>query len=38
VAAALRLSVHTIRGPIKTIFAKVGVSSRAELTAALAAR
>jgi DNA-binding CsgD family transcriptional regulator len=38
VATQLHLSVHTIRSHIKTIFTKVGVSSRAELTAALASR
>jgi DNA-binding CsgD family transcriptional regulator len=38
VATQLNLSVHTIRSHVKTIFAKVGVSSRAELTAALASR
>jgi DNA-binding CsgD family transcriptional regulator len=38
VATQLNLSVHTIRSHIKTIFTKVGVSSRAELTAALASR
>jgi DNA-binding CsgD family transcriptional regulator len=38
VAAQLNLSVHTIRSHVKAIFAKVGVSSRAELTAALASR
>jgi len=38
VAAQLNLSVHTVRSHIKSVFTKVGVSSRAELTAALAAR
>jgi DNA-binding CsgD family transcriptional regulator len=38
VATQLNLSVHTVRSHIKTIFTKVGVSSRAELTAALASR
>jgi DNA-binding CsgD family transcriptional regulator len=38
VAGQLNLSVHTVRSHVKTIFAKVGVSSRAELTAALASR
>jgi DNA-binding CsgD family transcriptional regulator len=38
VATHLNLSVHTIRSHIKTVFMKVGVSSRAELTAALASR
>jgi DNA-binding CsgD family transcriptional regulator len=36
VAGQLNLSVHTIRSHVKTIFVKLGVSSRAELTAALA--
>ncbi len=38
VATELNLSVHTIRSHIKTIFTKVGVNSRAELTAALVSR
>ena len=38
VAAQLNLSVHTVRSHVKSVFVKVGVSSRAELTAALAAR
>jgi DNA-binding CsgD family transcriptional regulator len=34
VAAALNLSIHTVRTHVKAIFAKVDVRSRAELTAA----
>jgi DNA-binding CsgD family transcriptional regulator len=34
VASALNLSIHTVRSHVKAIFAKVDVSSRAELTAA----
>jgi DNA-binding CsgD family transcriptional regulator len=37
IAAALHISRHTLRDHVKAIFAKVGVSSRPELTAALAA-
>jgi DNA-binding CsgD family transcriptional regulator len=35
VATTLNLSIHTVRSHVKAIFAKVDVSSRAELTAAL---
>ena len=35
VATCLHLSIHTVRSHVKTIFAKVGVGSRAELTATL---
>jgi DNA-binding CsgD family transcriptional regulator len=35
VAVSLHLSIHTVRSHVKTIFAKVGVGSRAELTASL---
>jgi DNA-binding CsgD family transcriptional regulator len=38
VATCLHLSIHTVRSHVKTIFAKVGVGSRAELTASLTAR
>jgi DNA-binding CsgD family transcriptional regulator len=38
VAACLHLSIHTVRSHVKTIFAKVGVGSRAELTASLTSR
>jgi DNA-binding CsgD family transcriptional regulator len=38
VAACLHLSIHTVRSHVKTIFSKVGVGSRAELTASLTAR
>jgi DNA-binding CsgD family transcriptional regulator len=37
IAAALHISRHTLRDHVKAIFGKVGVSSRPELTAALAA-
>jgi DNA-binding CsgD family transcriptional regulator len=37
IAAELFISRHTLRDHVKAIFAKVGVSSRPELTAALAA-
>jgi DNA-binding CsgD family transcriptional regulator len=37
IAEALHISRHTLRDHVKAIFAKVGVSSRPELTAALAA-
>jgi DNA-binding CsgD family transcriptional regulator len=33
VAAGMRISRHTVRDHVKAIFAKVGVASRAELTA-----
>ena len=35
IAAALHLSAHTVRDHVKTIFDKVGVSSRGELVAKL---
>jgi DNA-binding CsgD family transcriptional regulator len=38
VARVLHLSIHTVRSHVKTIFAKVGVGSRAELTASLTSR
>jgi DNA-binding CsgD family transcriptional regulator len=38
VATCLHLSIHTVRSHLKTIFAKVGVGSRAELTASLTSR
>jgi DNA-binding CsgD family transcriptional regulator len=38
VASSLHLSIHTVRSHAKTIFAKVGVGSRAELTASLTSR
>jgi len=36
IAAALFISVHTVRDHLKVIFGKVGVSSRRDLAAALA--
>jgi DNA-binding CsgD family transcriptional regulator len=35
IGAQLNLSIHTVRGYVKTIFGKIGVSSRGELTALL---
>jgi DNA-binding NarL/FixJ family response regulator len=38
IAAALFISVHTVRDHVKVIFGKVGVSRRQDLTAALTGR
>jgi DNA-binding CsgD family transcriptional regulator len=35
IGAQLNISIHTVRGYVKAVFAKVGVSSRGELTAYL---